>query len=59
MTPVAIEIADATAVVNVTYTHTLVNGNGEQVTTNGRWSATLVKKGSKWLFLNCIWIDIK
>jgi ketosteroid isomerase-like protein len=60
ITPVAIQVADATAVVDVAYTMTtLAAGNGEKTISKGRWNATLVKEGSRWLFLSCAWSENK
>lgn len=55
ITPTAIEVAGDTAVVHVTYSATSLSQTGERLTMKGRWSATLVREGSKWLFLSCTW----
>ncbi len=59
MTPVAIEIVGPIATVNVNYAHTLVAANGEKISGRGRWNATLVKEGPRWLFLSCTYSDVK
>jgi hypothetical protein len=59
ITPISIEIAKETAVVNVTYAYTLVTSGGERSKTTGRWNVVLIRKDTAWLSLGCTWIDTK
>jgi hypothetical protein len=59
VTPLAIELNGNTAVLLVRYTNTVVMGNGTRMVSPGRWSTTLVRRGSGWVFLSSAWIADK
>ncbi len=55
--PLAIEVMNNTAVVNVIYSYSMESKNGTKLNKKGNWTAVLIKMNEQWLFISCLYID--
>jgi uncharacterized protein (TIGR02246 family) len=55
--PLAVQLRHDVAIVHLRYREAMKFGAGVDQSVAGRWTATLVKEGGKWLFLSWTWVQ--
>jgi ketosteroid isomerase-like protein len=54
--PLEIQVEGGVAIMHLTYDESFSDSSGKEVINSGRWTATMLKQGNKWVFLSWSWI---
>ena len=55
--PLEIQVEGNIAILHVSYEETWSDKIGKEISSSGAWTAIMLKRGKKWVFMSSIWIE--